>query len=178
MTDPPVRNASDEYEELPEDLSALDEAVGEALRESVAQTSNPALVDRVVAASAADLPGRTLPFSRPVASAIWSSPQMKAAAALLFVTGLVFVAWFATKPYDSSTVELKTPVAIEFQDQLGAASAEEVILVAILDGDGAWIEHESLDRPAAIEAEPVLRTRGTNVDDLADEINQILGTTS
>ena len=178
MSDEHNQNAGYEHEELPEDLQALDEALGEVLRESVAQTSNPALVDRVVAASAADLPGRSLPFSRPAASGIWSSPQLRAAAALLLVTGLVFVAWFAIKPYNSSTVDLKTPVAVEFQDQLGVASAEEVILVAILDGDGAWIEHESLDRPAAIEAEPVLRTRGTNVDDLADEINQILGATS
>ena len=178
MSDEHNQNVGYEHEELPEDLQALDEALGEVLRDSVAQTSNPALVDRVVAASAADLPGRTLPFSRPAASGIWSSPQLQAAAALLLVTGLVFVAWFATKPYDSSTVESTAPVAFEFQDQLGIASAEEVILVAILDGDGAWIEHESLNRPAAIEAEPVLRTRGTNVDDLADEINQILGATS
>ena len=51
-------------------------------------------------------------------------------------------------------------------------------LVAVLDGDGAWLDHSALEHPATIEAEPVLRTQGTNVDDLAFEIDLILGATS
>lgn len=169
-----------EDNELPEDLKALDAAVGKALRESVDRTANPELVDRVFAASVQDLPARTLPISRARAGvpARWSSPQFRAAAALLFVTGLVLVAWFATKSQGIEPVKSSPSVVVDFQDQLGIASAEEVILVAILDGDGVWIEQELLDQPGATTAEPILRTRGTNVDDLADEINEILGATS
>ena len=164
-------------QELPEDLQALDEVVGEALRASARHGADPAFMDRVIAASAEDLPGRTLAFT-PVAPRPWASPQLRAAAALLLVTGLALVAWFASTSNERSPAEPPQRIVLDFRDEIGMASAEEVMLVAILDGDGAWIELESLNRPAAIEAEPVLRTRGTNVDDLAEEINQILGATS
>lgn len=167
-----------EDNELPEDLKAFDAAVGKALRESVDRTANPELVDRVVAASLQDLPARTLPISRATVSRRWTSPQFRAAAALLFVTGLVLVAWFAMNSQNIEPVKSSPSVVVDFQNELGIASAEEVILVAILDGDGVWIEQELLDQPGATAAEPILRTRGTNVDDLADEINEILGATS
>ena len=165
-------------QELSEELKTLDESVGSALRGAVQHETDSALVERIVRASAQDLPAPHLQFE-PVRSGAWASGQLRAAAVLLLVSGVALAAWFALHVESRPVVEEPTPVlAVEFQDQLGVASAEEVMLVAILDGDGAWIEQESLNRPAAVEAEPVLRTRGTNVDDLAEEINQILGTTS
>ena len=167
----------DGFQELPDDLAALDEAVGDVLREEARDQLDTALVDRVVRSSAQGLPGRTLPLE-PAGNVFFASARLRAAAALLLVTGLALAAWFALNA-QRGPVESPSPLmAIEFQDQLGVASAEEAMLVAILDGDGAWLDQDSFDRPAAIDAEPVLRTRGTNVDDLAEEINQILGTTS
>lgn len=158
------------FEHLSDDLAALDSRVGEALRERLLRDASPMVVERIVAASRGSM---ATPRSQ------MFGPRFRAAAALLTVAGLAVGAWFAarTTPHLTPSPAPRS-LAINFEYELGVASAEEAILVAILDGDGAWIDHVSFDRPGALEAEPVVRTRGTNVDDLAHEITLILGTTS
>lgn len=160
-------------EQLPEHLAALDARVGEVLRERLLRDASPIVVERIVAASRAS----TVTPINPRMPLF--GPRFRAAASLLVVASVALGAWFALRSTPGMTPSpAPRSLAINFERELGVASAEEAILVAILDGDGAWTDQASFNRPGALEAEPVVRTRGTNVDDLANEIMLILGTTS
>ena len=162
---------------LPEDLASLDTRLGEVLRERFVTEPSSEMVDRIVSASLDSRTPESIPLYASRSLNI-VGPSFRAAAALLLVSGLAVAAWFASRDSMSTTVPEPRTLAINFEEEIGVASAEEAILVAVLQGDGAWIGRSSFDRPGALEAEPVVRTRGTNVDDLADEITLILGATS
>ena len=173
-------NLSSDHEviDLPEDLASLDTHLGEVLRERFATEPSSEMVDRIVSASLDSRTPESLPLYASRSLNI-VGPSFRAAAAVLLVSGLAVAAWFASRDSLSKTaVPEPRTLAINFEEEIGVASAEEAILVAVLEGDGAWIDRSSFDRPGALEAEPVVRTRGTNVDDLADEITLILGATS
>ena len=61
--------------------------------------------------------------------------------------------------------------------ELGPSNFEEVMLVSVLEGDGSWIDEDGVMYESHVDAESVLRTRGTSVDDLTNEMNSILGMT-
>ena len=180
MTDPIHSRGHSETPEVSAELLDLDEQVGRALK-SLKSDVDPKFVDRVVAASRQDLPPRTLRISTTpyLAGGLPSPSWLRAAAAILVVTGVAVVAWFGLQGSPGSVGPKGAVVLVETMPAaFRYPTREEAMLVAVLDGDGAWLDQASLDHPATLDAEPVLRTQGTNVDDLANEIDLILGATS
>lgn len=159
--------------ELSPDLKSLDDALGPVLREHLISAADEDVLDRIVAASLAARTPEPLRYPRGA-----FARQFRAAAAVVLVAGLAIAAWFASQGTTGDQTPAPRSVAIRFEHELGVASAEEAILVAVLGGDDALVSQASFDRPGAFEVEPVVRTRGTNIDNLADEINMILGTPS
>lgn len=173
-------------ESLSPDLESLDRRLGEALA-SRTPTVSPAFLEQVVKASAPGLSQSPAPIpladhahlrTSPMAERAW----VRAAAALLLMTGVAVAAWFGLQPVIETSGTNSNSVEFVMDEQpleiLNYGSREEAMLVALLDGDDMWLDQGSLDHPTTIQAESVLRTQGTNVEDLADEIDRILGATS
>ena len=182
MTDPIHPEDDAEFTELSSDLQALDDQLGRVLSD-VSEGVDPSFVQRVYAASRTELPARTLSFADAAARSAESSRSagwLRAAAAILLVTGVALVAWFSVERTERALQNRNEVMVVDntMPEVFGYSTGEEAMLVAVLDGDGAWLDHSALEHPATIEAEPVLRTQGTNVDDLAFEIDLILGATS
>ena len=186
MADSGKHDPIESMESLSPDLEALDRRLGEALA-SHAPTVTPAFLEQVVKASTPGLSESPAPLplvfpahggTSPMAQRTW----VRAAAALLLMTGVAVAAWFGLQPMTGSPASTSPSVEIVMDDQLpeilSYGSREEAMLVALLDGDGVWLDQAALDHPTTIEAESVLRTQETNVEDLADEIDRILGATS
>ena len=184
MADSRKTDPIESMESLSPDLEALDRRLGEALA-SHAPTVTPAFLEQVVKASTPGLSESPAPLplafpahggTSPMAQRTW----VRAAAALLLMTGVAVAAWFGLQPVTESPTSLSVEIVMDDQlpDILNYGSREEAMLVALLDGDGVWLDQTALDHPTTIEAESVLRTQGTNVEDLADEIDRILGATS
>ena len=184
MTDPIHPEDDAEFTELSSDLQALDDQLGRVLSH-VSEGVDPDFVERVYAASRGDLPSGSLSYAEAARAAQTSHSAhshgwLRAAAAILLVTGVALVAWFSVERTrrDLDTRNDVMVVDNTVPDAFRYPTGEEAMLVAVLDGDGAWLDHSALDHPATMDAEPVLRTQGTNVDDLANEIDLILGATS
>ena len=184
MADSGKHDPIESMEPLSPDLESLDRRLAEALA-SHAPVVTPAFLEQVVKASTPGLAEAPAPLPLAAHSHVGTSPMaerawVRAAAALLLMTGVAVAAWFGLQPVTESPVSPSVEIVMDDQlsEILNYGSREEAMLVALLDGDGAWLDQSSLDHPTTIEAESVLRTQGTNVEDLADEIDRILGATS
>jgi hypothetical protein len=161
---------------LPDDLRAVDLMVSKALRDQSARSHDPELANRVFASTVDGLKPKSLPFT-PASS---RQAPLRLAASLFLAAGIGVAIWFASSNLsrDTQSPTNAQEMALDsMSTELGPSSFEEVMLVSVLEGDGSWIDADGFVHDSHIDAESVLRTRGTSVDDLADEISSILGMT-
>ena len=175
MKRPPFDNSENhELDHLPDDLKAVDALVSEALRDEGIESDNSELAARIFNSTVSDLRPHTIPFERPL-----SHTRLRLAASLFLTAGIGVAIWFASgTSRDSLSPTPSREIALDsISTELGPSNFEEVMLVSVLEGDGSWIDEDGLIHESHVDAESVLRTRGTSVDDLADEMNLILGMT-
>jgi hypothetical protein len=163
-----------ELDHLSDDLKAVDAMVSEALQDQYVTSHTPELADRIFESTVDGLRPHALPFKRGSSQA-----RLRLAASLFLAAGIGVAMWFASgtsrdvlSPATTSQIAMDSMSA-----ELGQGNFEEVMLVSVLEGDGSWIDIDGLVHDSHLDAESVLRTRGTSVDDLADEMSSILGMT-
>jgi len=179
MTNSKSPNSSDPSasndEAVPGDLRALDAALSETLRSSVADSSPPGLAERVFEASVVDLPTKVLPFeSEP---RIWRFSYV-GYAAMILVSVLAFLAITQREgDLESDRVELAGATLEDFK--IEGPRDSEVMLVAVLDPDEGWFEedqfHGSLGGGLDIGVGAILHSRMFGVDELSSDVLAMLG---
>lgn len=165
---------------VPDDLVGLDDDLSRLLGPSGVDSATASrLVERVVLATAGDLPPRILPFedqrtSRRLARRFIAG--FGGIAAAIAVAALALTAIEA--PSSPATERTMASAPLVEDDPMAAMEYLETrdserMLVAVLEPDAGWFDDEEFD--VGFDAESVLRSRSMDLDDLEGMMVAMLG---